>query len=130
MCGIVLLRAPTTVCARACVQGVSAKTFVQVLEFLYTDHVDVDADDAIKLFAAADMFTLARLKCMCESVVRSGLCVDTAASLLQAADAHAAAAPLRDICKAFVVQNFDVVSKTDAFPLLSKELIVEVLLAR
>jgi hypothetical protein len=58
---------------------------------------------------ASDMYGIERLKSTCETILQRGLSVDNAAALLQTAeDQHAQS--LKDICKAFIVRHFDVVS--------------------
>lgn len=100
--------------------------FLALLEYLYVDSVDVGAEMALELFAAADLYTLDRLKALCEIVVQKTMDVENAAVLFQSADAlHAQR--LRDICLAFIVRHFDQVTKTDGFASLSRDLILDVL---
>lgn len=101
--------------------------FMALFEYIYTDVIaDITPEVAIELFIAADLYTLDRLKTLCEVVVQRGLNVDNAPTLLQAADGlHAGR--MRELCIRFVVRHFDAVTKTSGFQMLSRDLILEVL---
>jgi RCC1 and BTB domain-containing protein len=103
--------------------------FLALLEYIYVDAVDVGPGIALELFAAADLYTLDRLKGLCEIVVQKNMTVDNAATLFQTAD-DLHAARLREICLSFLIRNFDTVTKTDGFTNLSRDLIIEVLQSR
>ncbi|KDO32822.1 hypothetical protein SPRG_02515 [Saprolegnia parasitica CBS 223.65] len=97
------------------------------VHYMYNDAVDVPTPElAIELYAAADMYTLDRLKGLCELVVQKGLAVENAGVLLSAAD-ELHATRLRDLCMHFIVRHFDTVTKTEGFQLLSRDLILETL---
>ena len=101
-----------------------------LVEYIYTDIVaDISPDVAIELYIAADLYTLDRLKGLCEVVVQRGLTTDNAPDLLQASDARHAAR-MRELCIRFIVRHFDAVTKSAGFQTLSRELILEVLQAR
>ncbi|EQC36786.1 hypothetical protein SDRG_05620 [Saprolegnia diclina VS20] len=109
------------------VETIRAAVFLLLLEYMYNDTVDVPTPElAIELYAAADMYTLDRLKGLCELVVQKGLTVENAGVLLSAAD-ELHAGRLRDLCMHFIVRHFDTVTKTEGFQLLSRELILETL---
>ncbi|KAF1322173.1 Kelch-type beta propeller, partial [Globisporangium splendens] len=88
--------------------------FLSFLEYLYSDYLDVSVDVAMELFVAADRYGVDRLKRICESRMLGSLCIENAATILHAADLHNAAV-LRDQCIAFMLNNFDAVTKTNAF---------------
>ena len=103
-----------------------------ILEFLYTDAVEIPLDMAMELFVAADRFGIDRLKRMCEGKMLSSISVENAASILHAADAHCAAS-LREKCLNYVLANFDAVSKTADFSEMGRvnvELVFEILQKR
>ncbi|CAM9534821.1 unnamed protein product [Heterosigma akashiwo] len=100
--------------------------FLALLEYIYTDMTDITPENAIELYNAADLYTLDRLKGLCEAAVRKGLTCENAAALLQAAD-ESHAARLREVCMAFTIRHFDTVTKGDGFKALSRELILETL---
>ena len=56
-------------------------TFLVLLEYLYTDHVEVPLEVAMELFQAADQFGVERLKKICESKMLGSICVDNAAQI-------------------------------------------------
>lgn len=110
--------------------GVQYSTFLALLEYVYTDHAEVEPVDAIGLFVLADRFMMERLKTVCEERVQKGISVENAAELLAASDAHGHASHMRSICLHFIVSHFDAVTKSAAFGDLSRELILEILQSR
>ena len=108
------------------IPNVKHATFLALLRYLYSDVVTADAEIAIELYAAADMYNLERLKRSCEVMVQKQIDMDTAPRLLQIADAMHAL-PVRDVILIFIVRNFDEVSKAPGFRELSKELIIAIL---
>lgn len=109
---------------------ISYPTFVNLMQFIYTDTVDVAPDEAIELYVAADLYTMSRLKTLCEAIVRKGITVDNAALLLLTADSLPHGCTMLDLCLRFIVRHFDVVSKTEGFARLSRELILDILRSR
>jgi hypothetical protein len=100
-----------------------------LLEYIYTDSVKVDVDEAVDLYMAADLYHLDRLREMCCTVVRRHLNVENFGPLLQAAsEVHCQV--LKDVCMEFVVANFDAVSKTDGIKQVSHSLLLEILAQR
>ena len=57
--------------------------FMALLEYVYTDEVapSMTAEIAVELYAAADLYTLARLKALCEAAVRAEISVENCAAL-------------------------------------------------
>lgn len=114
------------------VAGVPHKVFLSLLEYLYTDEVEINLDIAMDLFAAADMFGVDRLKRLCERKIHSSINIDSAARILQAASRHMTLY-LRQSCMDFILRNFDAVSKTQAFEEMGRsnvELVFEILKQR
>jgi len=103
-----------------------APVFLALLEYIYVDAVNVGAEMALELYAAADLYTLDRLKGLCEIIVQKNIAIDNAAALFQTAD-DLHSQRLREVCLAYMVRHFDMVTKTDAFAALSRDLILEVL---
>ena len=117
---------------RIAINDVRKDIFLRLLEYLYTDDVEVDLDMAMELFQAADQFGVDRLKRMCESRMLGSIHVENAATIFHAADQHAAAS-LREKCLAFVLANFDAVTRTQAFEEMGRtnvDLVFEILKAR
>ncbi|CAN0255328.1 unnamed protein product, partial [Discosporangium mesarthrocarpum] len=83
-------------------------------------------EDSIELFIAADLYTLDRLKGLCEVAVQKGITEENATALLQVSD-ELQAARIREICMRFIIRHFDVVSKSEGFKTLSRELIFDIL---
>ncbi|DAZ95611.1 TPA: hypothetical protein N0F65_000094 [Lagenidium giganteum] len=111
------------------VEDVRRAIFLSFLEYLYSDHIDVSTDVAMELFVAADRYGVDRLKRICERKMMNSLCIENAASILHAADLHNATV-LRDQCIAFMLNNFDAVTKTHSFEEMGRtnvELVFELL---
>lgn len=114
------------------IEGIRVEIFLQFLEYLYSDSVDIHLGAAMELFEAADRFGMDRLKKQCEYVMYGAISVDTASEILLAADLHSAEG-LRDRCLRFVISNFDQVSLTKGFHDMSRanlELNLEILQKR
>lgn len=106
--------------------------FMVLLEYLYTDAVEVPLDQAMELFQAADRFGVERLKRICEAKMLGSICVDNAASIFHAADQHNAVS-LREKTLGFILANFDPVTKTACFEEMGRtnvELVFEILKSR
>jgi N-acetylneuraminic acid mutarotase len=106
--------------------------FMQVLEYLYSDHVRISFNDAMELFEAADLFCIPRLKTMCEKRMLQSITVDNAATIFHAADMHSATA-LRQKARKYILAHFEEASKTHAFEEMGRrniELLFELLQGR
>jgi len=114
------------------INNVSHRVFLAILEYLYSDEVQISLDIAMDLFVAADQFSIERLKRLCEKNILASINVDSAATILQAANLHNAQG-LRQLCVDFILRNFDGVSKTAAFEEMGRsnvELVFEILKRR
>lgn len=114
------------------INNVGHRVFLALLEYLYTDEVDVSLEIALDLFVAADQFGVERLKRLCEKKILLSINIDSAATILQAANMHVAHG-LRQSCLEFILQNFDAVSKTPAFEEMGRsnfDLVFEILKCR
>ena len=111
------------------IPNVKHTAFLALLRYLYSDVVTADAEVAIELYAAADMYNIERLKRSCEVMVQKQIDRESAPRLLQIAD-QMHAVKVRDVILTFIVRNFDEVSKTAGFGALSRELIIEILMRR
>lgn len=97
------------------------------MQFIYTDSLDLTLDMALKVLVPASYFDLERLVTLLEAeLIANHLCVDTAAYILHSADV-ANVASLRNTVMSFILKEFDSVTKTDGFRILSREIILEVL---
>merc|ERR1712032_225506 len=111
------------------INNVSHRVFLALLEYLYTDEVEIGLEIAMDLFVAADQFGVERLKRLCENKILVSINIDSVATILQAANVHVADG-LRQSCMDFILRNFDAVSKTPAFEEMGRsnvELIFEIL---
>jgi len=106
--------------------------FLSVMQYLYTDSVDVHLESAMDLFAAADIYDIPRLQAMCEKKMLESIEVGNAASIFLAADIHSAQS-LRSKALNYILKHFEVVSKSVAFEEMARsnvELVVEILRQR
>ena len=108
------------------ITGIRLPVFMALLEYIYVDTVDVDPVVAIELYMAADLYTMDRLKGLCEILVYKYISAENAAFMLHAAD-ETHSFKLRQICMSFIIRNFDTVTKSEGFQLLSRDLILETL---
>lgn len=106
--------------------------FLLILEYLYTDNVECDVDNAMELFAAADLFDISRLQAICEQCMLSKINIDNAAAIFLTADIHSATTLRAKVLK-YILKHFELVSKSDAFEDMARsnvELVVEILKQR
>jgi BTB/POZ domain/Kelch motif/Galactose oxidase, central domain len=107
-------------------------TFSSLIEFLYSDHCEVNRSNAMELFQAADRFGIDRLKKVCECVLATHLEVEGVSEMALAGDRYNG-----DILKgeslSFIVSHFDAVSKTKGFEEMGRanaDLLFEILRLR
>eukprot|EP00339_Tiarina_fusa_P026374 CAMPEP_0117080634 /NCGR_PEP_ID=MMETSP0472-20121206/56880_1 /TAXON_ID=693140 ORGANISM="Tiarina fusus, Strain LIS" /NCGR_SAMPLE_ID=MMETSP0472 /ASSEMBLY_ACC=CAM_ASM_000603 /LENGTH=577 /DNA_ID=CAMNT_0004808331 /DNA_START=392 /DNA_END=2125 /DNA_ORIENTATION=+ len=67
------------------IPDISRQVFILLLEYIYTDSVKIDVENAIELYIASDIYQLERLRDMCCTVVRRNLNAENAGPLLQSA---------------------------------------------
>lgn len=96
------------------VEDVKYSTFVLLMEYLYTDDVQISVETAMELFQVADRFTIDRLKSLCEQEMLNAIDIETAAHILYTADMYNAK-NLREKCLSYILQHFDRVSRTSGF---------------
>jgi len=111
------------------IRDTRAVVFLALMNFLYTDVVDVAPVVAIELFVLADLYALDRLKAECEAIVYKKLCHHNAPELLSVADQHSALS-LKSLCTRYIIQHFEVITKSQQFTILNRELILEILQRR
>lgn len=114
------------------IEQVSHPIFLQVLEYLYTDQLQIPFESAMELFEAADLFCIPRLKTMCEKRMLQSINIENAAGIFHAADMHSAQA-LRSKAKKFILSHFEAVTKTLCFEEMGRgniDLVFELLQSR
>ncbi|XP_061649320.1 RCC1 and BTB domain-containing protein 1 isoform X4 [Phyllopteryx taeniolatus] len=84
------------------------------LEFLYTDNVELPPEDAIGLLDLATSYCEIRLKRLCQRIIKSGITVENAFTLLSAAVRYDAE-DLEEFCFKFCINHLTRVTQTDAF---------------
>ena len=106
--------------------------FLAILEYLYTDELEIAFESAVELFVAADLFGIPRLQAMCEKVIIESIHIENAAMIFQAAD-MVNAPNLRSKAMKYILKHFEAVSKSAAFEDMARsnvDLIVEILKER
>jgi len=107
----------------------SRSIFILLLEYIYTDCVKVEVEQAIDLYALADLYQLNKLRDTCRSVLKLNLTTDNVAMLLQHSS-DMRCYDLKDISMDYIIVNFDVVSKGPHIKILRHELLLEILANR
>ena len=108
------------------IPNVSKSVFLLLIEYLYTDAVSIEIEKAVELYILADLYQVERLRNICITVIKRNLSVDNATAVLQTASEEECHI-LKDICMAFVVTNFEMISKSENIRLLSHSLLLEIL---
>lgn len=103
--------------------------FLALLDYIYTDRVSTIANLAVELYAAADFYTLDRLRAICGANVDCSLSIDNCANMFLLSNQYNSGS-LRESCLSYIVKHFDQVSKTDGFADLPRDLMVEVVRRR
>jgi len=111
--------------AEITLQGLDEEVLLQLLEFIYTDTVEVRPSSALALMVAADRFQLERLQVLCEDAVAGMLDLDNVCAVFETADALRAH-QLRHICFNWIVARFSQVFRTANFTELDPSLQREV----
>jgi RCC1 and BTB domain-containing protein len=111
------------------IPNIRRSVFLLLLEFIYCDSVKVPVDHAIELYICADQYNVERLRDICCNVVRRHLNPDNAGPMLQAASEHHCQV-LKDQIMKYVVDNFDVFSRTDGIRHVSHQLLLEIISQR
>ncbi|XP_005450135.1 RCC1 and BTB domain-containing protein 1 isoform X2 [Oreochromis niloticus] len=84
------------------------------LQFLYTDTVDLSPEDAIGLLDLATSYCENRLKRLCQQIIKRGITVENAFTLLSAAIRYDAE-DLEEFCFRFCINHLTRVTQTEAF---------------
>uniref|UniRef100_A0A3Q0R638 Regulator of chromosome condensation (RCC1) and BTB (POZ) domain containing protein 1 n=1 Tax=Amphilophus citrinellus TaxID=61819 RepID=A0A3Q0R638_AMPCI len=84
------------------------------LQFLYTDTVDLSPEDAIGLLDLATSYCENRLKRLCQQIIKRGITVENAFTLLSAAIRYDAE-DLEEFCFRFCINHLTQVTQTEAF---------------
>uniref|UniRef100_A0A8C6P0S3 RCC1 and BTB domain containing protein 1 n=1 Tax=Nothobranchius furzeri TaxID=105023 RepID=A0A8C6P0S3_NOTFU len=92
----------------------SYSVYRSFLEFLYTDNVELPPEDAIGLLDLATSYCENRLKCLCQHIIKRGITVENAFSMLSAAVRYDAE-DLEEFCFKFCVNHLTEVTQTAAF---------------
>lgn len=96
------------------IREISFATLKKLIEFIYTDSVEVDGDHVMDLFGAADKYDLPRLRYLCESFMIENMHSGNVCALYEAAEKYNAPV-LRHVSLRFIMANYAEVIITDGF---------------
>jgi len=102
----------------------SYPVYYAFLEYLYTDQVHLQPEDAIGLLDLANSYCETQLKRLCERIIKQGITIDNAAMLLAAALKYEAT-DLEEFCFKFCVNHLTAVTQTEAFNQLDEGTVKE-----
>ncbi|KAG7379480.1 hypothetical protein PHYPSEUDO_008527 [Phytophthora pseudosyringae] len=105
---------PKSSAERVEISGVSRRAFLVLLEFVYTDRVNVSRNEVKELYVAANRCGIESLKRKCSKKLMDSLSVDNVAGIMNAALQHDDPL-LREKCFSFMLRNLEFVSKTKSF---------------
>jgi len=111
------------------IPNMSYPVFLLIMEYLYTDAVKIEVEHAVELYIAADLYQLSTLREMCCVVVKRNISADNAAYMLQSAHENCCQS-MKDIAMAYIVDHFDIVSKSEGIKAISHGLLLEILSLR
>ena len=92
----------------------------EVLEYLYTGHVDINDKNAFELMAVADYLLIPSLKLVCSKLIEQTLCISNCI-LAYYSSVKYQCAELQDRAGSFIFANFMAVTETEDFFNLSVE---------
>mmetsp|Transcript_18551 Transcript_18551/g.43383 ORF Transcript_18551/g.43383 Transcript_18551/m.43383 type:complete len:740 (+) Transcript_18551:274-2493(+) len=111
------------------IPNLSYPVFLLIMEYLYTDAVKIEVEHAVELYIAADLYQLSTLREMCCVVVKRNISAENAAYMLQSAHENCCQS-MKDIAMAYIVDHFDIVSKSEGIKAISHGLLLEILSLR
>jgi len=94
------------------------------MQYVYTDTVEITPEESVELLMNASKYQVERLKNICEEFIESGVDIENVAWLYEIADLYNAQ-QLKKYCYYFLMNEFDAVSKTEAFRNLSLQTLDE-----
>lgn len=114
------------------IEDASVDSFKALLEYLYTDHCDVENSDMCELLVLADKYACPRLVALCELYISKAIEVATEESVKDSNQcdlvglAHMTAATnapqLHEFCVHFMAVNFEPFSQRDDFDTLDADI--------
>lgn len=107
------------------VKDISFDTLSLLVEYLYTDSVNIDESNVVDLFVAADKFQVKRLQAICENFLIKNIDEDNIIQVFELAD-RVNAAQLRTFCINWILSNFGEVLRKGEHLNLSRDLQMEI----
>jgi len=107
------------------VKEIKFDTLSLLVEYLYTDTVNIDEANVVDLFVAADRFQVKRLQAICENFLIKNIDEDNIIHVFELAD-RANATQLRTFCVNWILSNFGEVLRKGEHLNLARELQMEI----
>lgn len=107
-------------------EGMSKAVMEEILEYLYSGHVDINERNACDLMAVADYFLLPGLKSLCASVIIDSLSVSNCLEVCHLA-ARFQCPEVKTKAKDFILANFSSVMQLEGFLKLDKKVLAELI---
>jgi len=107
------------------VRDISFDTLYLILEFLYTDVVELTGKNVVDVFEAADRFQVTRLHAMCENYLIKNIDEDNVISILELSD-KVNASQLKTFCTNWILSNYGEVLRKGDYRNLPKHLQLEI----
>lgn len=101
------------------------EVFRLLLQWLYTDKISIDVEQALELYILADMYGLRRLLDLCLYSMRQKLTPEKVGAQLQAA-ADCNCEPMKDICMDYILEHYVSVFGTDSMNNVRQSLLLEI----
>eukprot|EP00698_Gefionella_okellyi_P005246 TRINITY_DN14785_c0_g1_i1.p1 TRINITY_DN14785_c0_g1~~TRINITY_DN14785_c0_g1_i1.p1 ORF type:complete len:189 (+),score=23.07 TRINITY_DN14785_c0_g1_i1:42-569(+) len=111
------------------IEGVRGQIFNAILQYLYTARLDLDPQLALELVVSADRFRLNDMKSHCFGKIEQTFDETNVCEIMALADQHSADS-LKAACLRYIIDHYTVVTRTDGFRRLNKDLILEVVRSR
>lgn len=96
-----------------------------LVEYLYTDTVEITTQNVVEVFMAADRFQVTRLRLLCENFFFQNISDDNVCNILELTDKYHASS-LRQFCVNWILCNFGEMLLSDDYLNLNKELQLEI----
>ena len=98
--------------------GITVKSFLLLLEFMYTSSISLDINNAIEVLEAADFLQMRDIVEACSSLLLQAINVSNCVQLMQVGECHMCIS-LAEYAQKFATENFNEVVKSEDFIELS-----------
>ncbi|XP_066294931.1 kelch-like protein 38 [Branchiostoma lanceolatum] len=107
-------------------RGMNSNTFLTILDFMYTGHINISKDDVQDILPAAQMLLVHKITEYCEQFIQSNLCPSNCVDAIHLANVYGLSY-LKEKAREEVASNFSELRQTDEFLSLSTEELASIL---